>query len=444
VPETVAWGFPVKDRPDEASTLRTLNTFAVDVISIPSVAELFWYVAQNVVGRLDFVDCVIYQSNETQTELTQVAAWGNKNPYGRSIINPLVIPFGRGITGQVASTQRAMIVDDLLQDKNYIPDTRPARSEICIPICFRGRVVGVIDSEHPDPKSFGKEELEVLSTIAAMMSAKLELLAEAERSRQHYRDLVTAHAELIQETTNRKAVETKLFEARKLEGIGRLTGRFAHEFNNLLTVISGNLEFLEIEGVTPETKGFLNDARVAASRGAKLIRDMLAFAQRTHLVPVTTDLNAFVLQACKDNADMSFEIDFALAENLWQASVDREALRSALLTLLDNAQDAMSGAGRVQISSENIHYSPRDGHPLAASLEPGKYVRVSVRDEGVGIPETDLQKIFDPFFTTKAGVGLGLSMVLGFMQQSGGTVVVRSEVGQGSVFELYFPAAKDG
>lgn len=89
-----------RNRASEAQMLRTLNTFAVDLMSIPCVEDLFWYVAQNVVGKLGLVDCVIYQANEVQTELTQVAAWGEKNPYGRNIINPLIIPFGRGITGK--------------------------------------------------------------------------------------------------------------------------------------------------------------------------------------------------------------------------------------------------------------------------------------------------------------------------------------------------------
>ena len=176
----------LRSHAEEASTLRTLNTFAVDLIAIPSVEDLFWYVAQQVVGRLNFVDCVIYQANEEQTDLRQVAAWGQKNPFGRSIVDPLVIPFGSGITGQVAQTQQAIIIDDLLKDQNYIPDTQPARSEICVPLMFRGRVVGVIDSEHPEPGAFGEAELEILSTVAAMMGAKLELLAEAERSVQRY------------------------------------------------------------------------------------------------------------------------------------------------------------------------------------------------------------------------------------------------------------------
>lgn len=438
---------PALDRADEARTLRTLNTFAVDVITIPSVEDLFWYVAQNVVGRLNFIDCVIYRANETQTELTQVAAWGDKNPYGRSIINPLVIPFGRGITGQVASTQQAVIVDDLLQDQNYIPDTQPARSEICVPISFRGRVIGVIDCEHPEPERFGKAELEILGTVAAMMSAKFELLAEAERSHQRYYDLVAAHAELVRETGSRKAIEAKLFESRKLETIGRLTGRFAHEFNNLLTVISGNLEFLAVEVIKQDSRRCLHDAQSAASRGAKLIRDMLSFAQRTHLVPEATDLNSFVAQSCKNNSAIGSAVDFAFAKDVWFVAVDQGVLERALLNLIGNAKDAMPAVGRILITTENICYSPGDGQPITTGLEPGMYVRLSVKDQGVGIPETRLQNIFDPFYTTKAagaGVGLGLSMVLGFMQQSGGAVAVRSEVGHGSTFELYFPAVFGG
>jgi hypothetical protein len=97
----------------EAATLRILNNFAIDLMAIPSIEELFWYVAQKVVGKLKFVDCVIYQADVEQTTLTQVAAWGEKNPFGRSILNPLVIPFGRGITGQVAERRIPQIYSSL-------------------------------------------------------------------------------------------------------------------------------------------------------------------------------------------------------------------------------------------------------------------------------------------------------------------------------------------
>ncbi|MGV8987765.1 MAG: sensor histidine kinase [Cypionkella sp.] len=437
--------FRTLDQASEATTLRTLNTFAVDLIAIPSVEELFWYVAQNVVGQLNFIDCVIYQSNDEQTELTQVAAWGEKNPFGRSILNPLVIPFGRGITGQVAQTQTAIIIDDLLKDQNYIPDTQPARSEICVPLVFRGRVVGVIDSEHPETEAFSEAHLEILSTVAAMTSAKLELLAETQRSNQRYHDLVVSHAKLTQETNNRKSLEAKLFEARKLEAVGRLTGRFAHEFNNLLTVISGNFELLEVDSTNPDSMKSLHDAQSAAARGAKLIRDMLMFAQRTRLEPSLADLNTLVTGFCeKSELAATTTVEFALANDLWLVSVDANALENALYNLVLNARDAMPAGGSLQITSENVNYTAPGNQTFVTELLPGRYARLSITDQGHGIPRERLSQIFDPFYTSKAvgaGTGLGLSMVLGFMQQSGGSVSVTSEVGQGTTFHLYLPIA---
>ncbi|MEL7116398.1 MAG: ATP-binding protein, partial [Pseudomonadota bacterium] len=430
-------------RPSEAQMLRTLNTFAVDLMSIPCVEDLFWYVAQNVVGKLGFVDCVIYQADDAQTELRQVAAWGEKNPFGRSIIDPLVIPFGRGITGQVAQTREAIIVDDLLEDKNYIPDTEPARSEICVPLICAGRIAGVIDSEHPNIAVFGDAELEILSTVAAMTSAKLELLAQTQRSQERYEDLVHAHAQLTLEVKNRKALEAKLFEARKQDAIGQLAGRFAHEFNNLLTVISGNVELLQIEGLDQAAHPTLEGVKTASARGAQLIRDMLAFAQRTRLTPEVVDLNAHVAAFCGTCAKtLGRPIQQILTPDLAPVVIDPTALDNILFALALNGIEAMPEGGRLTIETQNIfHLYPEGQFP--SDLVPGQYVKLSVSDQGTGIREDVISQIFDPFFTTKAvgeGTGLGLSMVLGVMRQSGGTVAVQSEVGHRSVFDLYFPS----
>ncbi len=434
-------GFPI-----EASTLRTLNRFAVDLIQIPSIEDLFWYVAQNVVGKLNFVDCVIYQANEEQTALQQVAAWGEKNPFGRNILNPLVIPFGRGITGKVAQTGKAMIVADLLTEQNYIPDTQPARSEICVPLIFRGRIVGVIDSEHPDPHAFGDVELEILDTVAAMTGAKLELLAEAQRSAQRYRDLVASHDQLSQEITVRKALEARLFDARRLESIGKLTGRFAHEFNNLLTVVLGNLEIIEADPTALAAQQGLADAQEAAERGARLVRDMLSFAQRTRLSPVDTDLNQIILDRMNDERSVDPErLMLDLQDGLWPISIDAKAFDQILSNLVDNAVFAMGPVGTVLIRTENVNLTMVEDLGGASDLVPGRYVRVTVADTGVGIPADRLSQIFDPFFTTKpigSGTGLGLAIVRGLTQQSGGSVSVVSEVEKGSTFTLLFPAAR--
>ncbi len=432
---------------ESAATLRTLNAFAVDLIAIPNTEDLFWYVAQNVVGRLNFVDCVIYQADAAQTMLTQVAAWGEKNPFDRAIVNPLRIPFGEGITGQSAQTRQSIVVDDLLQDQNYIPDTRPARSEISVPLISNGCVVGIIDSEHPEPGAFGAAELEVLITVAAMTSAKLELLAEAERSRQRYHDLVQSHAELMRETGNRKALEAELSNARKLEAVGRLTGGFAHSFNNLLTVIAGNLELIDHECESPQIRSSVSEARTAADRGAKMIRDMLAFSQKMHLEPRRTDLNLLVARS-RERSGHSLRdgIELELEPGLWQVDVDPTAAEIALTNLLLNAQEATPEGGGLRIATRNIHYGIDDLPDPALKIPPGLYVRLCVTDDGAGIAPAVLPRIYDPFFTTKPvgrGTGLGLSMVKGFMQQSKGAVVARNAVPQGTTFALYFPAVAE-
>jgi signal transduction histidine kinase len=432
------------DHMDEAAALRTLNAFAIDLIAIPNVDDLFWYVAKKVVGHLNFVDCVIYQADENQTVLTQVAALGEKNPYGRSIVNPLEIAFGEGITGQVAQTKQAIIIEDLLKNQNYIPDTQPARSEICVPLIIRGRVAGVIDSEHPSPNAFGEAELEVLTTIAAMTSAKLELLDAVARSTQQYHNLAQAHASLHQETTSRKALEAELFTARKLETVGRLTGRFAHDFNNLLTVISGNLELIEGEIVGDEARICYNAARTASDQGAKLVRDMLAFAQRTRLVPKLLNLNTLVTAACDHSKQLKNGwLDVDLEPDLWQVQADPKLAQEAIQNLISNARDANPKGDRPIISTHNIRYNWADAGKFGCKLAHGPYVCVSVKDFGTGISKVDMQQIFDPFYTTKPegeGKGLGLSMVMGFMQQSGGGVAVDSELGVGTTLRLYFPA----
>lgn len=444
---------PVDGEPSyDAKALRILNEFAVDVMSIPNTTDLLWYVAHNVVAKLNFVDCVIYRSNPEETTLTQAAAMGEKNPFGRTIINPLVIPFGQGITGRVAQTREAVIVDDLQKNQDYIADTRPARSEICVPIMFGDRVVGVIDSEHPEPGAFGQSELDILTTVAAMTSAKLELLEEVERSVRRYHDLVQSHAQLTEEISRRKALEAELFEARRLKAIGKLSGGFAHDFNNLLTVISGNLEFLDelIGKCHPDVVECVSAAQTAAQKGAGLVRSMLAFSQKARLVPERVDLGALARSTLKLSERIlpnTIEVNLNLSEHALPTEVDRDAAENALLNLIVNARDAMPDGGRITLRTEDVTVALCGPNPLTLQIEPGRYTRVSVEDTGSGIPEGHLQQIFDPFFTTKPvgqGTGLGLSTVFGFMQQSSGAVSVESEAGKGSTFYLYFPTASYG
>lgn len=181
-------------------SLKVLNDFAIELISMNDPEALVWYVAREVVGELGFVDCVIYLLNQNNDVLQQVAATGEKNPQNFEIKNLLEIPVGSGITGHVAKTGQAVIIDDLLHDDRYIADIESARSEICVPLLYGDKLLGVIDCEHPEPGFFGPIHLELLTTVVAMTSSKLELLRKDDvlrESERNYRAIVEDQTEMI-------------------------------------------------------------------------------------------------------------------------------------------------------------------------------------------------------------------------------------------------------
>jgi PAS domain S-box-containing protein len=192
--------------------LRTINEFALKLLTIPNKNELVWYVAREVVGRLGFSDCVIYLAGPERKLLRQAAAIGAKNPQGEQIVNALETPFGQGITGHVAQSKQPLIVDDLSKDSRYIEDVEQALSQICVPLLIDGEAVGVIDSEDPQPGHFGQAHLEILTTIAAMTSAKLQTIEEAERSRERTEALRRLNQALAAENQERQRAELALQE----------------------------------------------------------------------------------------------------------------------------------------------------------------------------------------------------------------------------------------
>ncbi|MBM2578098.1 GAF domain-containing protein [Jannaschia sp. Os4] len=430
-------------RRDEKATLRTLNAFAVDLMAIRSAEDLYWHVAREVVGRLGFVDCVVYRLDAPSGELVQVAALGEKNPYDRAILNPLRIPMGQGITGRCAERGEPVVADDLAEERDYIPDAAPARSEISVPILCGGRVVGILDSEHPRPHAFGAAELEVLTTVAAMTGAKLDLIREADLSARRYRDLVRSHDQLAEETGRRRSLEAELFEARRLEAIGRLTGGFAHAFNNLLTAVSGHLELAEAAGLAGESAEAVGEARSAAEAGAALIRDMLAFSRRSRLVPERVEVGDLVARAAR-LLPATARVR-AGAADVRPVHIDPAAAEVALFNVLTNAAEATAAAGAdapVEVAATDV-FVPAGGAPAGTDLVPGRYVRVDVADRGVGLADATAAQVFDPFFTTKPlarNSGLGLSMVKGFTRQSDGDVAIRAnDGGPGVTVSLWLP-----
>jgi PAS domain S-box-containing protein len=249
----------------------------------------------------------------------------------------------------------------------------------------------------------------------------------------------------MQDVSEQRRTSDQLRQAHKLEAVGQLTGGVAHDFNNLLTVILGNAEMLVEElGATPRLRGMADMMASAASRGADLTSRLLAFARRQALEPQVLNVNrllAGIEGLLRRTLQENIDIELVQAGGVWHVEVDASQLESAVLNLAINARDAMPGGGRLTIETANamLDDSYADSH---LEVEPGQYVLISVSDTGTGMPEEVVQKAFDPFFTTKEvgrGSGLGLSMVYGFVKQSGGHAKVYSELGEGTAVKLYFP-----
>ena len=284
--------------------------------------------------------------------------------------------------------------------------------------------------------------------------------AELARTRDALERLNVALEERVQERTaalqaeglRRAHAEARLRQAQKMEAVGQLTGGIAHDFNNILQVILGNLEIAERvaprEIVGEAARGRLAASIRTAQRAARSARDLvqrlLAFSRLQNLEPTLLDVNALVAGM----ADMmqrtlgeTIVVDFATAPDVWRVFVDSNQLETALLNLVVNARDAMPHGGRLRVetANETVHPGGSD------EPSPGEYVVLTVRDTGFGIAADVLDKVFDPFFTTKdtgKGSGLGLSMVYGFVHQSGGFVRISSELAQGTQVRMWLPRAR--
>jgi len=257
-------------------------------------------------------------------------------------------------------------------------------------------------------------------------------------------ELNQTNRKLRQEITEHQATEATLRQAQKLDAVGQLTAGIAHDFNNLLMVIAGQAEMLHAAGLPPETERRLSAIRDATARGSQLTRQLLAFGRRLHLQPREVDLNALLGEMTDMLArtlGRNVDVSFAPSEGLWPVYVDADQIEHAILNLAINARDAMPGGGVVTVVAANIESPPAN---LDADLVDGNYVRITVRDTGVGMPDEVLNRAVEPFFTTKTagqGSGLGLSQVYGLVHQSGGTLQIDSRTGQGTTVEIYLPRA---
>jgi len=310
-----------------------------------------------------------------------------------------------------AGSDRAIVMDRALLAGSGFGDA------VVVPLIDLGEPTGALVAMQREQRHFDHDALHFLQSVANLLASAMQ----------------------------RAHTEEQLSHSQRLDAIGQLTGGVAHDFNNLLTVVSGNLQILEDElADRPAAREIISSALRAVGRGAELTRKLLAFARRQRLAPrasdparLLTELGAMLRRTLGETVGL----EISCAADVPKVFVDPGQLDNALVNLALNARDAMPRGGQLVISARHERIGTDDGGELA----PGDYVVFTVRDTGQGMAPDVLARAFEPFFTTKEhgkGSGLGLSMVYGFIKQSGGHLAAESQPGRGTRIDLHLPAAK--
>lgn len=327
-------------------------------------------------------------------------------------------------------------------------------SYLAVPVSSRsGEVIGGLFFGHEEPDRFDARAERLALGLAAQAAIAIDnarLIASTRRANQTLEQKVAERtAELEAEMASREQAEAALRQSQKMEAVGQLTGGIAHDFNNMLTGVIGSLDLMKRRlesGKTENLVRYMDAASTSAQRAAALTARLLAFSRRQSLDPRPVDINRLTgsldtLLARSINENIRLSIVPAAGSPC--AMVDANQLESALLNLAINARDAMPNGGTLTVEVDTVEL---DAAQVAAKpdMAPGSYVVIAVSDTGVGMSPEVIEKVFEPFFTTKPigqGTGLGLSMVYGFVRQSGGQVRIHSQPGQGTSVKILLPVA---
>ena len=397
----------------------TINYFATSLFGKNTIHEILWDVAKNCISRLGLIDCVIYLLDEERGVLVQKAAYGKKNPEEFKIYVPIEIPLGMGIVGTVAQTGVPEIVGDASKDPRYIVDDQARLSELAVPLVVKNKVIGVIDSEHPDKNFFTRYHQDALSTIASICASKI--------------------SQAIADEKASKAREAQM-EAEQIKQLDQLKSQFfaniSHEFRTPLHLILAPLQ--KRHGViTEDEKGLMTRN---AKRLLRLVNQLLDLTKMEVGLVSAEPRNLDVFRFVKDVA-YSFSPLVELKELTYRilipereviVSIDPDKLEKIVYNLLSNA----------------FKFTPKGGTiTIKMAIDANNNLSLEVADNGIGIPEKVQSRIFKRFYQvdssqTRAyeGSGLGLALAKELVDFLGGAIYVESTEGKGSEFKVFLPA----
>ncbi len=392
----------------------------------------------------------VCQYRAEQNDLLIVAGYGWQDGVIGHVVSraDMSSPQGRAFT-----TGQPSIIDDLRTDVRVdLPPFYAAHGIIStVDVIIKGsdtQPYGILEIDSDKQHNYDQHDVDFLTGFANVLAEAVSTASRGialQRSVDLMKALVEEKDRLLSE---KNAADLQLRQAQKMEAVGQLTGGVAHDLNNILTVIIGTIGILAESVVDrPELIAITKMIDEAAARGSDLVQSLLAFARKQTLQPRKVDINSLVMEAAnllRPTLGEQIEVHMKLAGDASHALIDPSQLASAILNLALNARDAMPDGGKLVIETSNVVLD--EGYVSTNSeVTAGNYVMVAVTDSGHGIPASILDHVFEPFFTTKdvdKGSGLGLSMVYGFVKQSGGHIKIYSEEGHGTAVRIYLPRAE--
>jgi PAS domain S-box-containing protein len=421
----------------------------------------------------------VFEHGESAIEAAFVAKDGTSKPYfftGRRVqYNGMTCLVGVGIDVSARREAEARLAEserkyrELVENANSIILRWSSDGRITFLNEFGQRFFGythdeivgkhVLETIVPATESGGRDLVQLMADICAAPESYEQNINENVRrngqlawvawTNRIVRDASGKPVEILSigaDVTQKRILERQLQQAQKMEAVGRLAGGVAHDFNNLLTVISGYSELLlGTQGLDADSQESVKCIRDAGERAAMLTRQLLGFSRQTLLQPRVLDLNKLVADTEKLLRRLIGEdiaLSTRLASDLDRVTVDPGQLNQVLMNLAVNARDAMPKGGQLTIETANVQLTETCAG-MHLEFKPGPHVMLAVTDTGCGMTPEVQSQVFEPFFTTKEvgrGTGLGMSMVLGIVQQSNGCIHVYSELGQGTSFKIYLPA----
>lgn len=449
---------------EEAAALETLNEVGITVageLDLNNAVQAVTDAATRLTGAAfgSFFYNVIDEQGESYMLYTLSGV-------SREAFAKFPMPRNTAVFGPTFRGEAVIRSDDILKDPRYgkndphygMPKGHlPVRSYLAASVVSRsGEVLGGLFFGHPQTEIFTERAERLVVGIAAQAAIAIDnaRLYQASQSygqrlerevRERTAELETANEQLRAQASERERMELILRQAQKMEAVGKLTGGVAHDFNNLLQVIGGSLQLLtkDVAG-NEKAEQRLRNAIGGVSRGSKLASQLLAFGRRQPLAPKVVNLGRFIRgmdDLLRRALGDGIEIETVISGGLWNSLVDPTQVENALLNLAINARDAMNGLGKLTIEAGNAMLDD-DYASQHTGLKTGQYVMLAVTDTGCGMTPDVMEQVFEPFFTTKPegeGTGLGLSMVYGFVKQSGGHVKIYSEPDQGTTIRVYLP-----